>query len=95
MTDQKLKDPNNPSGPVDIGQGDDTWTVTVDRNLCIGAGTCVAIAPNTFVMDEDAKALILETADQDGKEVILDAAKGCPVAAIIIKNKKGELVYPK
>lgn len=95
MTNNKLKNPNRPSGPVDINLDQDIWEVVVDRNLCIGAGTCVAIAPNTFILDDDSKAIILETADKDGKEVILDSAKGCPVAAILIKNKKtGENIYP-
>jgi ferredoxin len=89
--DQPLKDPAKPSGPV-MSQN---WTVYADRDLCIGAATCVAIAPLTFVLDGEAKAIILETIDTDTKETILDAARSCPTAAIIIKNEKGEIVFPK
>ncbi len=85
-----LKDPNNPSGPVTVR----SLTVHVDRDLCIGAATCVAIAPKTFLMDSDAKAVIIATAEEDTDETIIDAARSCPVAAIIIKNEKGEQVYP-
>ncbi len=84
-------DPKNPSGPVIIRKLK-TW---VDRNLCIGAATCVAIAPKTFVLDSQAKAVYLNTAQEDTDATIIDAAKGCPVAAIIIEDEKGNRVFPK
>lgn len=89
--DQPLKDPLNPSGPV----VSNNWTVHVDRDLCIGAATCVAIAPLTFVLDGEAKAIILQTIDTDTQDTILDAARSCPTAAIIIKNEQGEIIFPK
>ncbi len=91
MESQKLKDTTKPSGPVTVHN----YKVYVDRNLCIGAATCIAVAPNTFKLDNEAKAIILETADKDTIETIIDAAKACPVAAIIIENEKGERVFPK
>lgn len=91
MDNQSLKDPQKPSGPVKVRN----WTVYVDRDLCIGAATCVAIAPKTFVLDSQAKAIILNTVDQDDDATILDAARGCPTAAIIITDEKGEKVFPK
>ena len=91
MVDQKLKDVKNPSGPVTVHN----YKVWVDRNLCIGAATCVAIAPKTFILDSEAKAIILETADQDTIETIIDGAKSCPVSAIIIEDEKGNRIFPK
>jgi len=79
------------SGPVKVHD----WTVKVDRKLCIGAATCVAIAAKTFELDNEAKAVILDTAIDDAKETILDAAKGCPTAAIIIEDKNGKRIFPK
>ena len=86
-----LKDPNNPSGPVNI-RG---LKITVDRDMCIGAATCIAIAPQTYTLDSDAKAIILESADQESDETHIDAARGCPVAAIIIEDENGNKIYPK
>ena len=91
MDRQQLKDPQNPSGPVQVRN----LKVKVDRDLCIGAATCVAIAPKTFVLDSEAKAVILATLDQDTDNVIIDAAKGCPVAAIIIEDEEGQKVFPQ
>lgn len=86
-----LKDKNNPSGPVTV-RNLKFW---IDRDLCIGAATCVAIAPNTFLLDSDAKAIILNTAEADSDEVIIDAARGCPTAAIIVEDEKGNRIFPK
>lgn len=89
--DIKTKDPNKPSGPVKVRK----LKIKVDRDLCIGAATCAAIAAHTFHLDAETKAVILETAEQDTDEAIIDAAKGCPVAAIIIEDENGNKVYPK
>lgn len=70
--------------------------VKVDRELCIGAASCVAVAPNTFELDSEGKAVIkkkggsmtsgfvnyTDIGDEEGN--ILNAAKSCPVNAIII-----------
>lgn len=87
----KTLDPKNPSGPVTIKK----YKVWVDRNLCIGAATCIAVAPKTFALDNEAKAIILETANEDEINTIIDAAKACPVAAVIIEDEKGNKVFPK
>lgn len=80
----------NPLGPAKIGK----TTVTVDRNLCIGAASCVAVAPKTFALDNEAKAIFLPTANEDTPENILDSAKACPVAAIIIHDENGKQIFP-
>lgn len=90
MADSIL-DPKNPSGPVKIG----ALRVSVDRNLCIGAATCIAVAPKTFVLDSEAKAIILSTANEDSAETIIEAAKACPVAAVIIEDETGKKVFPQ
>jgi ferredoxin len=33
--------------------------IVVDRDLCIGAATCVVLAGKTFALDEEGKAYIL------------------------------------
>ena len=70
------------------------WTVTIDRNLCIGAASCVAVAPKAFNLDNEAKAIFLSTSEEETPESILDAAKSCPVAAIIIHDETGKQVFP-
>ena len=91
MADAALKDPTKPYGPVQVRN----WQVDVDKDLCIGAATCVAIAPNTFLLDSEAKAIILNTAEADSDDTILDAARGCPTAAIYITDAAGNTIFPK
>ena len=80
----------NPSGPKKVNK----FTVVVDRNLCIGAASCVAVAPKTFALDNEAKAIILDTAIEELPETIIDSAKACPVAAIIITDETGKQIFP-
>lgn len=91
MDNQNLKDPQNPSGPIKVRN----LKVWVDRNLCIGAATCIAVAPKTFLLDSEAKAVILNSVDEETDEAIIDGAKACPVAAIIIEDDKGNRIFPK
>ena len=66
----------------------------IDRNLCIGAATCVALAPKAWALDDEAKAIILDTAGEESDEALLDAAKSCPVMAIFITDQNGKQLYP-
>lgn len=89
MSDQP-KDPAKPYGPVTVRN----LKFHVDKDLCIGAATCVAIAPNTFLLDSEAKAIILDTAENDTDDTIIDAARGCPTAAIIVEDINGNEIFP-
>ena len=59
--------------------------IIVDKNLCIGCGTCVAIAPKSFKLDNEGKAEVVET-PQDKEEAIKEAIDNCPVGAIKSTN---------
>ncbi|MCX7881392.1 MAG: ferredoxin [Patescibacteria group bacterium] len=91
VDDKKLYDEKNPSGPV-VTRGYKVW---VDRSLCIGAATCIAVSEKSFNLDSEAKAVILKTIDEEEIENIIEAAKACPVSAIIIENEKGNRIFPK
>lgn len=69
-------------------------TMRIDRDLCIGAATCVAIAPKAWALDDEAKAIILNTVDEETDDTLLEAAKGCPVMAIFITDESGKQLYP-
>lgn len=66
----------------------------IDRDLCIGAATCVAIAPRAWALDDEAKAVILDTAAEETDETLMEAAKGCPVMAIFITDENGKQLFP-
>jgi ferredoxin len=89
--DNTPKNAVHPSGPVQVN----SVKITIDRDLCIGAATCLAIAPEVFALDSDAKAIILSSADTTDDATILDAARGCPTAAIILEDQNGQKLFPK
>jgi ferredoxin len=69
-------------------------TMKIDRNLCIGAATCIAIAPKAWAFDDEAKAIILDTCDEETDEILLEAAQACPVMAIVITDQNGKQLFP-
>lgn len=57
--------------------------VTVDPDLCIGSGDCVRLAPNAFFLDEAAGVSVALPAAADAdRDLMLQAATGCPTQAI-------------
>lgn len=71
------------------------YIVEILRDICIGAASCVAIAADTFQLDEENKVYMLES-DWDEDEIILAAAQSCPVFAIIIKDAQtGKQIFPE
>ena len=57
--------------------------VTIDRELCMGAGLCVLYAPGTFAHDAETKAVVVERPTDD-LDAVRTAAGACPTAAITI-----------
>ena len=70
------------------------YKITIDRNLCIGAASCVALAMKTFALDSENKAVVLE-GEGDSADLVKLAAESCPTKAIILENiETGEQEYP-
>ena len=81
--------------------------IVVDPDLCIGAASCVTIAPDTFVMNTENKAEVLdhgvteaptyerivEVTDDELQNIIL-GAQSCPTLAITLFDEAGTQIYP-
>jgi class 3 adenylate cyclase len=59
----------------------------VDRHRCIGAGTCITIAPTAFDWHEGdfAKADVIDPASVE-EDLLREAALACPTAAITVEE---------
>lgn len=59
----------------------------VDRHRCVGAGTCITIAPTAFDWHEGdfSKAGVVDPASVD-EEQLREAALACPTAAIVVEE---------
>jgi ferredoxin len=58
-----------------------TLRVTVDRELCMGSGTCVGVAPALFGIDEDGTARPVQSVISPGEQ-LERAVSRCPTGAI-------------
>lgn len=67
--------------------------IEVDRSLCIGAATCIAIAGEVFELDSENKAVVKNPKGAD-EETIWAAAESCPTKAIKLFDEKGNQIYP-
>ncbi|HZZ98612.1 MAG TPA: ferredoxin [Candidatus Saccharimonadia bacterium] len=70
------------------------YKVTTIREKCIGAASCVAIAPKVFQLDGEQKVQIISQDELDDMKLL--AAQSCPTQAIVITDiETGEQVWPK
>ena len=68
--------------------------VVIDRDLCIGIASCVAVAPATFELNGENKAVVIDINAADDETLKL-AAQSCPTKAILLFNKEGKQIYPE
>lgn len=65
----------------------ENYTIEIDRDACIGCGTCEALAPKTFKLDKDLKSTVLENST-DSAKTLKEAAESCAVEAITVTDKR-------
>jgi ferredoxin len=70
-----------------------SWSVQLDRFLCIGSGMCVATAPDRFHL-VDSRADVVDAGPVEPDEILLDAADACPAEAIRVLAA-GTLLAPR
>lgn len=59
------------------------------RDKCVGSGNCVELASRKFSQDEDdGKVILVGDDDIDEDEAVMEAARCCPVGAILIDGKQ-------
>lgn len=91
MTDDIQTSQNGTKQTKHIGK----YKVEVIREKCISAGSCEALAPNVFQLDEEGIAVVVSQ-DGDSDEDKLLGAQSCPTNAVIVTDTEtGEQVWPK
>jgi ferredoxin len=64
----------------------------VDRDLCVGSGPCFMVAPKAFQLDENMKAIVMDTS-LESSDALMEAARSCPTQAIFL-SIGGRALYP-
>lgn len=59
--------------------------VRVDKETCVGDEACVEICPEVFEMQGDVAVAKAEDVPKNLEEKVNEAAKACPVEAIIVE----------
>ena len=57
----------------------------VDPEKCIGCGSCEMVAPKTFEMNDEMKAVV-KPGEHEDAETVKMAADSCPTEAIILEQ---------
>ena len=71
------------------------YKIQVNREVCVGDRACSEEAPETFALDEDGKAFVMDP-QGDSSEQVLRAAKQCVHEGITLHDAEtGEQVWPK
>lgn len=76
-----------------IRNGGKIRRLSVDRLKCIGAKSCVAVAPGVFQIDKENLAYVVDP-DSTDEDTIMMAAQSCPVLAIILYDEEGKIIFP-
>ncbi len=67
--------------------------IITDRETCIGAASCVGVAPDVFQLDDEYKVYVVDPEGAD-EDTIVQAAEACPVQAIRLEDDEGNRLYP-
>ncbi len=69
--------------------------IVIKRDLCISAGSCIAVAPEAYEFDaENIAVLKPEWTNHTDEELIL-SAQVCPTLAIFLYDEEGNQVFPE
>ena len=59
------------------------FDITIDREKCMGSGNCSYWAVNTFDLDDEGLAIVVNP-DGDDEDKLRNAERGCPTNAITL-----------
>ena len=60
--------------------------VKIDKDVCVGDGTCAEMCPEVFEMEDDLAVVKLDKIPTELEEKVKEAANDCVVEAIIIEE---------
>jgi ferredoxin len=67
-----------------------SYSVSIDKDVCISSGKCVADAPAAFRFDDEELAEPISDHPPLSDAALLDIARNCPSGAITVQDAEGE-----
>lgn len=75
-------------------EGSSISKIVVDRDLCIAAVSCMAVAMDTYELDGENK-IVVKDANSIDDATLIASAEACPTKAILLYGTDGTQVFPK
>jgi ferredoxin len=75
-------------------EGSNIGKIVIDRDLCIGAASCIAVSGETYELDNENKVVVTH-ADVADDATLMMSAESCPTKAIFLYDKSGVQIFPK
>ena len=60
--------------------------VEVDRERCVGSGSCEMLAPDVFEVGDDGVVAVLRAPEQTDADDVRDAVAACPTRALALAD---------
>ena len=70
------------------------FRIKINRSLCTCYAECVGLAPEVFQLGADNVSVVVDPEAGDD-EMVLDAARACPVDAITLIDEFEDQVWPQ
>ncbi|AJF69275.1 ferredoxin [Streptomyces vietnamensis] len=64
--------------------------ISIDGNVCIGAGQCALTSPDVFTQDDDGFGTVVPGREDGAGTLVREAARACPVQAITLHDPADE-----
>lgn len=68
--------------------------IVIDRSRCIGASSCIGIAPDVYELDAENIAVVKDERGAADDTLVL-SAQSCPTSAIFLYDEAGNQIYPE
>lgn len=75
-------------------EGSNISKIVVDRDLCIAAVSCIAVAGDVWELDDENKIVVKDSNAVDDATLIA-SAEACPTKAIFLYDGEGNQIFPK
>ncbi len=71
-------------------EGGGRLSISVDRDLCMGSGSCILYAPSTFAHDDETRAIVIDPMGDSVSDIRI-AVEACPTGALslVLKEEEG------
>lgn len=65
------------------------FRIEIDKQACIGCGTCAVLAPKAFELDDEGYSVVKDSWKEVDDETLINTARSCPSGGVILFDEEG------